>query len=349
MSSGYNTIKLKRTTTTGMAPSTSIMSTGEPAVNLTDKRLWILDQNGNLIDIAGASYALKADAFVVTGDVSGTGTVQGGVALTLASVNANAGTTSGITTNDKGLVTAMTALVPSDIPTLTASKISDFDAQVRTSTLNQMAAPTTSLDMNSQRIVNVANAITPSGVTTLTQVQSLISAAVAGGVNYRGTVDATAATTVLAGVIGTPVNGDMYKVTAAPTPPTLSPAFSLALDPGDFVVFNGTTWDRIADTNPTVTNVADRTTVTATGDSSYQVDIASTYAGQTSITTLGTIATGVWQGTIVGAAYGGSGRNYTLDADGSIYKFDATAGNLVIATVGVDYLSNSSIIDGGTF
>jgi hypothetical protein len=39
------------------------------------------------------------------------------------------------------------------------------------------------------------------------------------------------------------------------------------------------------------------------------VDIASTYVGQTSITTLGTIATGVWQGTIVGATYGGTGVN----------------------------------------
>jgi len=39
------------------------------------------------------------------------------------------------------------------------------------------------------------------------------------------------------------------------------------------------------------------------------VDIASTYVGQSSITTLGTIATGTWQGTIVGATYGGTGVN----------------------------------------
>jgi hypothetical protein len=49
---------------------------------------------------------------------------------------------------------------------------------------------------------------------------------------------------------------------------------------------------------------ADRITVNA--DS---IDIASTYIGQTSITTLGTIATGTWQGTIVGPTYGGTGVN----------------------------------------
>lgn len=49
---------------------------------------------------------------------------------------------------------------------------------------------------------------------------------------------------------------------------------------------------------------ADRITVNA--DS---IDIASTYVGQTSITTLGTIGTGTWQGTIVSPTYGGTGVN----------------------------------------
>jgi hypothetical protein len=37
------------------------------------------------------------------------------------------------------------------------------------------------------------------------------------------------------------------------------------------------------------------------------IDIAATYVGQTSITTLGTIATGTWQGTAIAVAYGGTG------------------------------------------
>jgi hypothetical protein len=49
---------------------------------------------------------------------------------------------------------------------------------------------------------------------------------------------------------------------------------------------------------------ADRITV-----NSDSIDIASSYVGQTSITTLGTIATGTWQGTDVGVAYGGTGAS----------------------------------------
>jgi hypothetical protein len=39
------------------------------------------------------------------------------------------------------------------------------------------------------------------------------------------------------------------------------------------------------------------------------IDIASTYVGQSSITTLGTIGTGTWQGTIIDPTYGGTGVN----------------------------------------
>lgn len=41
------------------------------------------------------------------------------------------------------------------------------------------------------------------------------------------------------------------------------------------------------------------------------VDIAATYVGQTSITTLGTIGTGTWQGSLITGQYGGTGINNT--------------------------------------
>lgn len=52
------------------------------------------------------------------------------------------------------------------------------------------------------------------------------------------------------------------------------------------------TANRITVTNPTTTPV---------------IDIASTYVGQTSITTLGDIATGTWNGTTITVEYGGTG------------------------------------------
>lgn len=51
-----------------------------------------------------------------------------------------------------------------------------------------------------------------------------------------------------------------------------------------------------------VVGTADRISVSGSG-----VDIASTYVGQSSITTLGTISTGTWNGTTIGVANGGTG------------------------------------------
>lgn len=54
----------------------------------------------------------------------------------------------------------------------------------------------------------------------------------------------------------------------------------------------------------TVGGTADRITV-----STDNIDIASTYVGQTSINTLGTVTAGTWQATIISPTYGGTGVN----------------------------------------
>jgi hypothetical protein len=70
---------------------------------------------------------------------------------------------------------------------------------------------------------------------------------------------------------------------------------------GTFTAGNGLT---INGTEFNVVGTADR--ITANIDS---IDIASTYAGQSTITTLGTITTGVWNGTVITGEYGGTGVN----------------------------------------
>lgn len=45
------------------------------------------------------------------------------------------------------------------------------------------------------------------------------------------------------------------------------------------------------------------------------VDIASTYIGQTSITTLGTITTGTWNGSVIGPTFGGTGQSTYATGD----------------------------------
>jgi hypothetical protein len=49
------------------------------------------------------------------------------------------------------------ALVSNDIPSLAHTKISDFDAGVRTNTLAEMAAPAGAVSLNSQKITNLAD------------------------------------------------------------------------------------------------------------------------------------------------------------------------------------------------
>jgi hypothetical protein len=80
---------------------------------------------------------------------------------------------------------------------------------------------------------------------------------------------------------------------------------------------------------------------------SGSLGVNTTWAGQTSITTLGTIATGVWQATAIALQYGGTGANLSGLSDGSLLKKSGTA--IVAATVGTDYLGPNSTIDGGTF
>ena len=113
--------------------------------------------------VKAQNYLTANQSISVTGDATGSGTTS--ISLTLASVG-TAGTYTKVTTDAKGRVTSGTTLAASDIPTLTAAKISDFDTQVRTSRLDQMAAPTASVSMNSQKITSLLDPTNPQDAAT---------------------------------------------------------------------------------------------------------------------------------------------------------------------------------------
>lgn len=104
--------------------------------------------------VKAQNYLTTNQSISYTGDATGTGTTS--VTLTLASVG-TAGTYTKVTTDAKGRVTAGTTLAATDVPTLTAAKISDFDAQVRISRLDQMAVPTADVSLNSRKITGLAD------------------------------------------------------------------------------------------------------------------------------------------------------------------------------------------------
>lgn len=103
---------------------------------------------------------------------------------------------------------------------------------------------------------------------------------------------------------------------------------------GEGIVQNGTTFD--------VVGTADRITV-----ASDSIDIASTYVGQTSITTVGTITTGTWNGTTIDVAHGGTG--VTSLASGEYLVGNGTGGVTTSATIPVADLDGTlAISQGGT-
>lgn len=121
---------------------------------------------------------------------------------------------------------------------------------------------------------------------------------------------------------------------------------------GDGLLQTGSAFDVVGTSNR----------ITANANS---IDIASTYVGQSSITTLGTIGTGTWNGTIVGSTYGGTGINngsYTVTLAGNIstggafttsgaygVTLTATATTSVTLPTSGTLLSDASTIDAGTF
>jgi len=87
---------------------------------------------------------------------------------------------------------------------------------------------------------------------------------------------------------------------------------------------------------------------------SDNLDIAATYAGQTSITTLGTIATGTWNGTAISASYGGTGVSSFTVGDLLVANTTSSLAKLGLGQDGKILQSNGTTlvyadIDGGTY
>ncbi len=126
----------------------------------------------------------------------------------------------------------------------TASTISDFDTQVRTSRLDQLAVPTASLNVNSQRIINVAAPTSDTDAATRGYVISQVQANAAGIDSKPSVRIALTANDTLSGTAArdgvAPVAGDRV----------LAPFQTTATQNGVYIVAAGA-WTRAVDADET--------------------------------------------------------------------------------------------------
>lgn len=126
------------------------------------------------------SFTLAGGTGISTSGVGSTATI----ALTDTGVSAGSyGSPSSVATftvNAKGQLTAAATASIS----ITASQVSNFDTQVRTSRLDQMAAPTGPVSFNSQRITDLATPLLPTDAATKAYADSI-----AQSLNVHGAVD----------------------------------------------------------------------------------------------------------------------------------------------------------------
>ena len=143
-------------------------------------------------------------------------------------------------------------------------------------------------------------------------------------------------------------NGYVLSTNGAITLGTTAITFDQFSGAGQITAGNGLT-----KTGNTINAVGTADKITVSADA---ITIASGYIGQTSITTLGTIGTGVWQGTDVAVAHGGTGlsaftSNGVLIANtgGTALEFETGTQYQVMGFNSSGVPTATGTIDGGTF
>lgn len=95
----------------------------------------------------------------------------------------------------------------------------------------------------------------------------------------------------------------------------------------------------------TVVGTLNRISVNSADPANPIVDISTNYVGQASITTLGTITTGIWNGTDIALADGGTGASLTDPNADRIMFWDDSAGAVTWLTVGSGLTITGTTLD----
>ena len=359
-----NTIRLKRRTT-GAAGSPASLYNGEIAINeVGGSTAWIGYYGYGDAGAGVATSVVAAFGPGVTGSLTGTQTFSGTNTFTGSVTLTGTVSGTGISTYVLGKRLDEFAVPTSNI-SLNSNKITnlaDPTSAQDAATKAYVDAARSGLDVKaSVRVATTAN-ITLSGAQTIDGVVAsagdrvLVKNQTAGAQNgiydvavgaWTRSTDSDTSGEFNSGAFtfveeGTTNGGRGYVLTTANpiTLGTTSLAFTMfsssgAITAGTDLSFSGTTLNVNVDGSSITTN------------GSNQLAIHSSYVGQSSITTLGTITTGTWSATAIALSKGGTGGDLSAAAEGAIFKKSGTS--LTAASAGTDYLSSSSTIDGSTF
>jgi len=214
------------------------------------------------------------------------------------------------------------------------------------------------LDGNGIALSNIADPTNDQDAATKAFVVSSVSAVV-GGLQYQGTWNASTNTPALAS--GTGTQGFFYKVSVAGTT-TLDGVSEWGV--GDFALFDGTTWDRIANQDGVVTSVAGRTGdvtleqadiggLTTTDDVTFGSVTATSFTGDlvgnaSSATTATTATTAGNVSGVVAIANGGTGAATATDALTALGAYPASNPNNYITAADVSANSAVTSVNGET-
>lgn len=165
-------------------------------------------------DSGTGSVNLSSQSLTISGGTGLTATASG-QALTInldnTAVSANSyGSASSVgtfTVDAQGRLTAASSVTIN----ITASQVSNFDTQVRTSRLDQMAAPTGPVSLNGQRITNLADPVNPQDAANKAYVDSARS-----GLDVKDSVRAASTANVTVTYSATGGTSARGQITAAP-------------------------------------------------------------------------------------------------------------------------------------